>query len=204
MRSHEDRSIVQPASRCTLLAAALAVVMSGGSTRAENAGQSSAPSSPASDYFLRIDGIPGDSSDARHQGEIEVVSWSFGVELPDGGPSGSSGVRTGKPAIQAFQFTAWQGSASPMLFLACAQNRHIREATLTARKKGGAPSDYLVIKLSDVVVTSYRTGSADDATDAVSLEFATIEYEYRGQKADGTLGAPVKAGWDVRQNRPIP
>ena len=30
------------------------------------------------DYFLRIDGIPGESPDAKHKGEIDVLSWSWG------------------------------------------------------------------------------------------------------------------------------
>ena len=28
--------------------------------------------------FLKIDGITGDSADARHRGEIELVTWSSG------------------------------------------------------------------------------------------------------------------------------
>ena len=27
------------------------------------------------DYFLKIDGIEGESQDATHKGEIDVVSW---------------------------------------------------------------------------------------------------------------------------------
>ena len=28
--------------------------------------------------FLRVDGAQGDSADARHRGEIDVLSWSLG------------------------------------------------------------------------------------------------------------------------------
>ena len=33
----------------------------------------------AVDYFLRIDGIEGESADAKHKGEIDVLSWSWGA-----------------------------------------------------------------------------------------------------------------------------
>ena len=32
----------------------------------------------AFDYFLKLDGIPGESIDAKHKGEIDVLSWSWG------------------------------------------------------------------------------------------------------------------------------
>jgi type VI protein secretion system component Hcp len=36
--------------------------------------------------------------------------------------------------------------------------------------------------------------------DQISLGFGRIEVEYRPQKSDGSLGAIVKAGWDVQKN----
>ena len=32
----------------------------------------------AIDYFLKLDGISGESKDSKHKGEIEVLSFSFG------------------------------------------------------------------------------------------------------------------------------
>jgi len=48
----------------------------------------------AFDYFLRIDGVPGSSTDAKHKGEIEVESFSFGVSnqaSPGTGAGGGAG-----------------------------------------------------------------------------------------------------------------
>ena len=36
--------------------------------------------------------------------------------------------------------------------------------------------------------------------DQISLNFSKIEFEYKAQKADGSLDSPVKAGYDVKQN----
>ena len=67
--------------------------------------------------------------------------------------------------------------------------------------------DYLVYRLSDVIVTSYQTGASahDDSgpVDQISLGFGRVEVEYRPQKPDGSLGATVKARWGGQKNAKI-
>jgi type VI secretion system secreted protein Hcp len=36
--------------------------------------------------------------------------------------------------------------------------------------------------------------------DQISFNFSKIEYEYKPQKPDGTLDAPVKTGYDLKLN----
>ena len=62
------------------------------------------------------------------------------------------------------------------------------------------------LKLKDVTVASYQTAGAaggEAPVDQASLGFSTIQLEYRPQKGDGSLDTPVKAGWDVKQNKPV-
>ena len=156
----------------------------------------------AADYFLRIDGIPGESTDAKHKGEIDVESFAWGETQPAPPASGSGG-GAGKVAMQPLRFTARTSSASPMLLLACAMGQHIKSAVLSGRR-GVKAGEFLTFSLSDVLVTSYETAAADDApVDAVALSFGRIVVEYRAQKADGTLGAAVKAGWDAKANKKV-
>ena len=66
-----------------------------------------------------------------------------------------------------------------------------------------AKQEYLKIKFSDVLVSSYQTGGSQGDVlpmDQVSMNFSKIEMEYKAQKADGTLDAPTKAGWDLKGN----
>lgn len=103
-------------------------------------------------------------------------------------------------------FAARFSRASPKLLLACATGQHVRSAVLSARRPGTAPSDFLVISLSDVLVVSYDVTSREldsSVLDRVSLHFAKIQVEYRPQAADGTIGPPVKVGWDVLGNHAI-
>ena len=158
----------------------------------------------AIDYFMRIDGIPGESVDAKHKGEIDVESWSWGEAnpLPAGGHGGGGGA--GKVQMQDFHFTTKVSKASPTLMLACASGQHFKNAVLTARKAGKGQQEFLTFSLSDVLVSAYQTGGAEGEVvpaDSVSLNFSKIQVEYKQQNPDGSLGASIKAGWDVKQNK---
>lgn len=155
----------------------------------------------AFDYFLKIDGIAGESADSKHKGEIDVQSWSWGET--QAGPSGGGGGGAGKVQMQDLHVTANMSKASPQLMLACASGQHIKSAMLTGRRGGKAALEFLTFSLSDVLVSSYQTGGteAEPPVDAVSLKFAKIQIEYKHVQQDGKLGASAKAGWDVKQNK---
>jgi type VI secretion system secreted protein Hcp len=159
----------------------------------------------AVDYFLKIEGIQGESASQKHKGEIEILSWSWGES--QAGVHAGGGAGAGKVQVGSFHFAAHSSQASPKLFLACANGQHFQKAVLTAaRQAKGKAQDYLIWTLTDVLVTSYQTGAdAPDAlpVDAFDLDFGKIEVEYKPIKADGSLGASVKAGWDVKANRAV-
>ncbi len=160
----------------------------------------------AVDYFLIIDGIKGETYDSKMKakGAVDVESWSWGESQTGTGASGG-GHGAGKVSMQDFHFVMKINKASPELMLACAEGRHIKTAELICRKAGKDQQEFLKIKFTDVLVSSFQTGGSGQSdiipTDQISLNFAAIEMEYRAQKADGTLDAPVKAGWDVKANK---
>jgi type VI secretion system secreted protein Hcp len=113
-------------------------------------------------------------------------------------------------------------SASPLLMLACASGQHIKKAVLYVRKAGGTQQDYYVVTLTDVLVSSYQSGGGALATsrdsksdidleqehgplpvDQFSLNFAKIGFDYKPQKADGSLDSTISAGWDVKSNKKL-
>lgn len=157
------------------------------------------------DYFLKVDGIDGESTDNKHKNEIDVESWSWG-ETNAGDSSARGGGGSGKVVMQDFHFVMKTNKATPKLMLACATGQHIKEATLTVRKAGGDQQEYLKVKFSDLLVSSYQTGGSHGdvvPVDQISLNFSKIEYEYKPQKPDGTLDAPVKAGYDLKLNKKV-
>ncbi|MEX2559325.1 MAG: type VI secretion system tube protein Hcp [Pirellulales bacterium] len=157
------------------------------------------------DYFLKLDGIDGESTDDKHKNEIDVLSWSWG-ESNMGTSDRGGGGGAGKVQMNDFHFVQKLSKASPKLFFACATGQHIKEAKLTCRKAGGDQQEYLVIKFSDLLVSSYQTGGSQGdvvPTDQCSLNFTKIEFEYKAQKPDGSLDSPVKAGYDVKLNKKV-
>lgn len=160
----------------------------------------------AVDYFLKVEGIPGESQDAKHKDEIEVFAWSWGESAAGRGASEGSGRGVGKVQLQDFHFTSRISKASPKLMQACASGRHIQSAVLTARRSGNKGAEFLTFLLSDVLVSSYQTGGEEGdvaPVDSVGLDFARIEVEYRATKPDGSPGGSVKFGWDVKRNKPV-
>ena len=81
----------------------------------------------------------------------------------------------------------------------------LKNATLVARKAGEGQQEYYKIMFSDCLVSSYQQGGAVGTalipTDQASLSFGKIEIEYTEQKADGSLGAVVKGGYDLKLNK---
>jgi len=156
------------------------------------------------DYFLKIDGIEGESQDAKHKSEIALESWSWG-ESQSGTHAAGGGGGAGKVAMQDFHFVMKINKASPKLALACASGEHIKKAVLTCRKAGKDQQEFLKITMSDLLVSSYQTGGSGHAdivpTDQISVNFSKIEWDYKEQKADGTLGGSVKSGWDLKAGK---
>jgi type VI secretion system secreted protein Hcp len=153
----------------------------------------------AVDYFLKIDGIQGEAQDKTHKNEIQLESFSWG-EVNAGTASAGGGMGAGRVQMQDFHFVMGVNKASPKLILACANGEHIKSATLVCRKAGKEQQEYLKITFTDLLISSFQTGgSSVMPIDQISFNYSKIEYEYKEQKADGTLGGAVKAAYDLKQ-----
>lgn len=111
---------------------------------------------------------------------IDVYSWSWGVTQTFDSTGAGSGGGTGKVSMQDFHFTKNVDATSPKLFSACATGQHFPTATFTARKKGQGQQQYLVVKFSDLLVSSYQTGgSAGDTVpvESISFNYSKIELQ---------------------------
>ena len=148
--------------------------------------------SASSDIFLKLTGVKGESTDSKHKDEIEVLSWSWGLS------TGEAKVKRGTIApkcIQDLTINKLTDSASPQLIMNGVLGQAAKEGTLTMRKAGKEQQEFLIIKMNDVLVSSYQTGGAAGSdlnlTDSVTLSFSSISGQYNTQKPDGSLGSPV-------------
>jgi len=156
----------------------------------------------ASDIFAKIGDIKGESLDDKHKDEIEVLSFSWGVTNSTAIATGS-GAAAGKATFHDLSIVHRIDKASPKLLEACATGRHLKDATITHRKAGKGQQEYLVIKMSDVIITGVSFGGSSGASGSenVTMAFAKVDLEYKPQNPDGSLDAGIHFKYDIKANK---
>lgn len=159
----------------------------------------------AQDIFLNLSGIAGESIDATHAGDIEVLEWTWSVRQPAAMLAGSGG-GAGKCTVEDLTFDHCTDRASPNLVQYCLTGKHIARAILVMRKAGGSPLEYLKMTMEDVLVTQvtpvyFNTMRAP--RERVALSFSRFRQEYVVQNASGGSAGTVSVGYDVKANAVI-
>ena len=147
------------------------------------------------DMFLMVKGsragvIKGESQDGTHAGEIEIVSWTWGMQAR---PTLGGGVATGKATVRELQVVKRIDTASTALMASLRNNELITKAVLTQRKSGKSPLDFLKITIEQGRVTSLVLEGGEgengpEVVERVSFSFNKIDVEYKPQTKDGSLG----------------
>jgi type VI secretion system secreted protein Hcp len=79
----------------------------------------------------------------------------------------------------------------------------MKGAILTVRKAGKDQLEYLKWTLTDVLVSSFKTGGSQgtNPADEFALDFGRIDVEYKEQRPDGILvPIGIRFGFDVKTN----
>ena len=159
----------------------------------------------AMDMFIKIDTLKGESVDAKHTGEIDVLAWSWGMSN-SGSTHQGSGSGAGKVNVQDISFTKYIDKSSPDLMLAACNGKHYAKAVLVVRKSGEKPLEYLTLTMKDVLVTSLSTGGSggeDRLTENVTLNFGQFNIDYVEQTKTGGAGEKPSAGWNIATNEKV-
>ena len=167
----------------------------------------------AFDAFLNIDGVPGESTDDKHKGWIEVLSFSHGATQPSSATASSAGGgTTERVSFDDLMVTKHIDKASAKLHELCASGKHIATVTLQLCRAGGDKLQYMEVKMEQVVIsavqaagnaTAASNGGTDNLpTEQVSFDFGKVKWTYTQQKrADGSGGGNVTGGWDLTANK---
>ncbi|MEJ5062205.1 Hcp family type VI secretion system effector [Erwinia sp. MYb375] len=155
------------------------------------------------DMFIKIDGIDGESPDAIHKNEIQVLKWRWDVSQHSNMHSGSGG-GSGKATVSDFCFEHYTDKASPNLLNYCLTGKHIKNIQFVIRKAGGNPLEYLLIKFTDVIITLVdMAGSVEDESrprETVKFSFSKMTQDYIMQNAEGQKSGVISATYDVKAN----
>lgn len=151
-----------------------------------------APSSFAAvDMFLKIPQIQGESQDKSHKNEIDVLAWSWGLSSGGTTKKVSSGA-----CVQGLSVTHYADAATPGLMMAVTMGQVLGPVTLTVRKAGTFPVEYIKIVMQDAMVTSVSNGGSggeDRLTEHFTLDFSSAVFTYIKQNADGSAGQSESA-----------
>ena len=159
------------------------------------------------DMFLKIGNINGESLDATHKSWVDVLAWSWGISN-SGSTHVGGGAGAGKANAQDLSYTSYVDASSAPLMQAVATGQHLKSAFLNVRRAGSAPTEFLKITMTEVLVTSLSTGGSggeDRLTQNVTLNFAKVKVEYQQVADTGKpLNDPLVFQFDIVANTVVP
>jgi type VI secretion system secreted protein Hcp len=154
----------------------------------------------AVDFFLKLDGINGESADDKHKNEITVMSFSWGASQVTS-VSGSGGSGAGKADLSDLSIMKNYDSASPSLYKSLLKGEHIKTGVLTAIKSGADGKPFIQISLKELFVTSIQiSGSSEIPMESVSFSYNEIKTEYFMQNEQGNLEAKGSVTYNLKGN----
>lgn len=152
---------------------------------------------PSPRYFLKIAEIKGDARPKNHDGEIEIVSWSWG-ETQSVFPSDTrkSG---GSVSMRDFELRMVTGAASAQFLLHCASAKRFKSAILTCEQdQSNARHKYLTITLSNVVISSFEIEGTNEGN--LPLERVTLKFTKMEFALTPVAGGNFTCTWDLSLN----
>lgn len=151
--------------------------------------------------FMRIEGVSGESRDAKHTGWTDVTSFSWGAEQP-GSMSTGGGGGAGKVNFNDLKVVAEIDKAAPILLKHCATGQHLAKVEISACKAGGSLMEYSRTTLEDVLITGVKFVGANnqDVIIEYSFQAAKVKNQYWEQTDKGTKGAEVQMAFNIKEN----
>jgi len=152
------------------------------------------------DFFLKVDGADGESTQQGHTNEIKIHSFSWGASQHTS-VSGSGGSGAGKASLSDINIMKDLDKASPELFKMLLTGKHIASAVLTAQKATGDTSGkpFLTITFKEVFVTSQQiSGSSEIPSESVGFSYNEIKFDYSKQGEDGTLTSTGAVTYNIK------
>jgi type VI secretion system secreted protein Hcp len=158
------------------------------------------------DAYLKIDGVPGESSMTGFEDQIEVLSYSHGIVQPSAGSrSSAGGGTTGRCEHHDFTIVKEVDKATPLICGKCSDGKHIDNVVLTLCRAGGTtPVAFMEIKMTDVVISSVQPSGSKEGLpiESVAFNYGKIEWVYTQQKRKGGEGGgKTTASYDLTKGR---
>ncbi len=172
----------------------------------------------ASDFFIKIDGVDGESSDKNHSKWIEVLSFDLGSQQNIGAARGTD--TSGRGQFLPFVFTHLIDAATPKLQECCMKATKVAKVQFAVcRAVAGAQVPVFEVTMENVKVGRAEIKAVIPGTNAEALinNFTTsdntylpveqvelvagkITWKVTSIKPDGTKGGAVETNFNQVEN----
>jgi type VI secretion system secreted protein Hcp len=155
----------------------------------------------AVDYYLKLDGVDGESQDANFKNQIQIMSWSWGASQVSS-VSGTGGSGAGKADLSDFSIMTSFDKATPKFFKSICAGQHIKTGTMSAVKSGAEGKPYLKVDFEELFVTSLQiSASSEIPTISVAFSYNQIKVDYSTQNEQGTVTSTGAVTYNTKQNK---
>ncbi len=159
----------------------------------------------AGDCFLKIDGIPGESTDDKHKDWIEVLSYSSGVSQMVAGERSTGGAASAERCShQDFSIVKALDKTSPTLDLFCCDGKHIPKVAVELCRATGNKEKYMEYKMEDVLISSVSVGGGGGGlpSESVTFNYGKLTWNYiQTDHESGAVKGNVEKYWSLILNK---
>ena len=155
----------------------------------------------AVDYYLKLEGIDGESEDEKHKKEIQILSWSWGGSQVSS-VAGTGGSGAGKVSLSDFNIMSYFDKSTPKFFKNLCLGTHIKSGTMNAIKAGADGKPYLKVDFKELFVTSLQiSGSSEIPSVSISFSYDEIKIDYYTQNEQGQVTTTGAVTYDQKKNK---
>ena len=160
----------------------------------------------AVDMFMKIEGIPGESTDEAHTEWMELLSYGQGLSQSVSGTSGTGGRTGGRADFQHFSISKSIDSGTPDLAIYCASGKHIPKIEIELCLATEDKHTFMKYVMEDVIVSSVSQEASSGSTESRPTEEVTFAYgklvwEYTPVDQKGAAGAASTRTWNLETNK---
>jgi type VI secretion system secreted protein Hcp len=156
------------------------------------------PVSASADYFLKFDGINGESKDQKHREWIDIDSFVWSITNTR---AATGGGRTGTVELSDFSWSQGLDSSITGLFSAMTGRNEIRSAVVDFTNSSG--TTYFKMSFDDVMLTNLALNGSGGVRPSLagSFDYGLIRLDYWALQPNGGLGAHTWASYDPQTGK---
>ena len=155
----------------------------------------------AVDYYLKLDGVQGESTAEGHKDEIQLLSFSWGASNVSS-VAGTGGSGAGKVDLSDFSTMIFFDKSTPKFFKAVCLGQHIKTGTLTATKSGAGNKPYLKVDFKELFVTSLQISASSEVPSvSISFTYNEIKMDYSVQDEQGNLKSTGPVTFNLKEHK---